>query len=633
MKKFLHYTISLSFLIIGSSTFSQVFYTEDFDGAITWTINTDLGAEGSSPNVWYISCQEEGVGAGACGASCGAGNKTLHVGTGVFGDLGASYYEAADGSTTTERRAESADISTVGETSITLDFDLIGWGGEVNDYCELFYSIDGGGTWTSLASPVGSLCCGGVPCGGGLQGLWQTNTYALPAACEGITNLRISFVWKNLDNGTATDPSFAVDNLTLTSGGAPPPTVWANFSPSRPEICVGDCITVADASTGSITGWAWTFSDVSMSPLTGMDPGTICFDNVGSQDITLTVTDGTTFDDTTITIIVDPLPTVTATAIPNDSICNGDQVTLVGGGAVSYSWDGGVSDGVPFIPTATATYTVTGTDANLCENDATITITVMDCIPLEAGFSYPDPVCKGNCLTLTDTSHGAPTSWSWDFGDAATPSTSTDQNPVVCFDTVGVFDIQLTVMDDFGQTSSTTNQITVFPQPVVTALADTTIDLGGEATLTAVDTINGLTYLWTENYYLDCNTCPITVARPQYDTMYVITVTDTNGCSAMDTVNVMVNFIEGIGVPSAFSPNGDGNNDVLFVKGIGITELNFSVYNRYGQKVFETQDQNIGWDGKFHGKDENQGVFLWILEYTFYNGSGGVKKGNTTLIR
>ena len=125
----------------------------------------------------------------------------------------------------------------------------------------------------------------------------------------------------------------------------------------------------------------------------------------------------------------------------------------------------------------------------------------------------------------------------------------------------------------------------------------------------------------------------MTFAAPFENTDYIVIHTDQNGCTAQDTVTVQVNFIEGIGVPTAFSPNGDGNNDVLYVLGFGIESMRFSVYNRYGQKVFETTDQNIGWDGTHHNKDVNQGVFTWVLEYNLLNGSGGILKGNTTLIR
>ena len=96
---------------------------------------------------------------------------------------------------------------------------------------------------------------------------------------------------------------------------------------------------------------------------------------------------------------------------------------------------------------------------------------------------------------------------------------------------------------------------------------------------------------------------------------------------------VLVNTANGVGVPSAFSPNGDGFNDVLFVKGYGIDAINFTIYNRYGEVVFFTTDQSIGWDGTFKNQEENPGVFTWVLNYNLSNGKMGLLKGNTTLIR
>ncbi|MEY8861382.1 hypothetical protein, partial [Tenacibaculum singaporense] len=91
---------------------------------------------------------------------------------------------------------------------------------------------------------------------------------------------------------------------------------------------------------------------------------------------TVTGTDANGCENTAqVTITVNPLPTVTANASAT-TVCAGESVTLTGGGADSYVWDNGVSDGVSFVPTATTTYTVTGTDANGCENTAQVTITV-----------------------------------------------------------------------------------------------------------------------------------------------------------------------------------------------------------------------------------------------------------------
>lgn len=116
-------------------------------------------------------------------------------------------------------------------------------------------------------------------------------------------------------------------------------------------------------------------------------------------------------------------------------------------------------------------------------------------------------------------------------------------------------------------------------------------------------------------------------------TTYHVMYMDPYGCSSSDTVLVLVNYSKRIGVPSAFSPNGDGNNDVLFVKGQGIVGMSFQVFNRYGELVFQSDDQRIGWDGTYKNRDENPGVFTWVIYFTFEDGELRMLKGNTTLIR
>ena len=86
-------------------------------------------------------------------------------------------------------------------------------------------------------------------------------------------------------------------------------------------------------------------------------------------------------------------------------------------------------------------------------------------------------------------------------------------------------------------------------------------------------------------------------------------------------------------IPNAFSPNNDGKNDVLFVRGNYITKLYFAVYDRWGQKVFETKDMSKGWDGTFKGKRIDPAVFGYYLEGECEGGDKFFKKGNVTLLR
>ena len=174
--------------------------------------------------------------------------------------------------------------------------------------------------------------------------------------------------------------------------------------------------------------------------------------------------------------------------------------------------------------------------------------------------------------------------------------------------------------------------MTVNALPIISTQLDTIIELGGEANLIATCPSDGA-YSWSPTQYVDCPDCGITTTSPEDSTMYTVTFIDENGCKDQDQVMVLVNFIKGVGLPTAFTPNGDGANDILFIKGVGLAAVSLVIYNRYGEVVFETTDQNIGWDGTFKGREENPGVFTWVLQYDFITGDRGMQRGNTTLIR
>jgi gliding motility-associated-like protein len=497
---------------------------------------------------------------------------------------------------------------------------------------------DAGGTWTetSGASSGAAFTAG--------TGMFDGN--GLPIG--GIYTFDYSVI------GNAPCPD-ATSTVTITIDNCASP-LSALFTTTVTTVCEGTTLTFTDASvaTGTaITNWAWTFDGG--TPVIGQGPQDYTFNTPGSIDVVLGISDGTLNDTYTQTIIVNSAPQAgndnavnfCGNAIPATSPL--DLNILLGGGQDAGTWTetSGTSSGAAFTAgngvfngaglanggVYTFVHTVTGV-APCTDASATITVTVTDCVTMLAGFEYSDNICVGSCVTFTDTTTGNPVSWSWDFGTDASPITSTDQSPgLVCFNTVGIYTIQLTVTDAAGASNSTTNSITVFDLPTITAYHDTLIDLGGEVELNSFTPSFG-DILWTPNtYYINCDTCAITYAQPQLNTDYFVTITDPNGCTAHDTVQVMVNFIEGLGVPQAFSPNADGNNDLLVVKGFGITKLKFSVYDRYGKLIFQTEDQEHGWDGSFNGKPLNPGVFVWTLEYALLNNSTGLLKGNTTIIR
>jgi gliding motility-associated-like protein len=122
---------------------------------------------------------------------------------------------------------------------------------------------------------------------------------------------------------------------------------------------------------------------------------------------------------------------------------------------------------------------------------------------------------------------------------------------------------------------------------------------------------------------------------PQQTTQYELVVKDFKFEETRDTITVYVEdcFTDKIYVPNIFSPNGDGNNDILFVRSEYIQSLSFKVYNRWGEMVFEGKDINEGWNGEQKGKRCDPAVFVWYLEAVMTNGSEVQLSGNVTLVR
>lgn len=211
---------------LGTGKAQTVIWQETFDGTGNWgMLNQSAGSEGCNANPFYISCQENGNAVGTCGSGCGS-NSTLHVGSIAYGDIGAAY-DAGGGpacggllacifgglcNTTTDRRSTSATISTTGYNNISLEFDYIEMGSGGNDNCVVEYSTNSGSTWQLLQDTPKTINTG---CGG--QGRWTHLAIPLPAACENISTLQVAFHWRNNNDAAGTDPSFAVNDVMLTT--------------------------------------------------------------------------------------------------------------------------------------------------------------------------------------------------------------------------------------------------------------------------------------------------------------------------------------------------------------------------------------------------------------------------------
>lgn len=178
--------------------------------------------------------------------------------------------------------------------------------------------------------------------------------------------------------------------------------------------------------------------------------------------------------------------------------------------------------------------------------------------------------------------------------------------------------------------SSQPVMLTVHSLPLAEAGQDTTIMAGNTLQLNAT---GGVSYQWVPSTDLSNPNIPNPVTSTLENISYIVYVTDAFGCSASDTINITVDETTDIFIPDIFSPNGDGQNDILYVRGKGIKELDFVIYDRWGEKIFETNDINTGWDGTYKGSKLFTAVFYYYIKAAFYDGNNYEGKGNITLVR
>ena len=167
----------------------------------------------------------------------------------------------------------------------------------------------------------------------------------------------------------------------------------------------------------------------------------------------------------------------------------------------------------------------------------------------------------------------------------------------------------------------------------VTASPISTSILSGQSVV--INAFGAASYQWSPPDDLSCSTCASTSASPTATTLYTVTGTAPNGCTGQAEVMIYVTEVCGdIYVPTIFSPSSLNNeNKQACVYGNCIAELDYSIYDRWGQSVFETKDQNACWDGKYKGKELNAGVFAYKLTIKLQSGDFVIRSGNITLLK
>lgn len=426
------------------------------------------------------------------------------------------------------------------------------------------------------------------------------------------------------------------DSTTVTIVVNPTPT--ASFS--NTVTCVGDTFHFTDMSLpngSTIVSWSWDFGDGGMSSL--QNP-THIFTGNGPFNVTLTVVNNFGCDDDyTLTVVPYPLPEVDFTRdLPclNQPTQFTDLTTILSGTLVSWSWsfgDGGTST----LQNPTHTYTSTG--------DFTVTLVVTSnhgCVdsitkiihidPLVVAYASPDTMaCYGELIELR--------AWGglWYHWEPATEVVYAD-SAVTYVAPSQTMTFTVTVSDSCSADTETVT-VTVFPLPNLDVSPDQSIYPGDEAEIWANGYPDVIDYTWTPTSSIvspSTEDDPELTVQPENTTVYTITVTDINGCQKTGYVVVKVLDVV-IAVPNAFTPNGDGHNDEVYVITIGEAHIDFfRIYNRWGELLFETNGTGpgTGWDGTFKGVEQPVGAFTYVVNVPDGpHQKGGVLSGSITLMR
>ena len=332
-----------------------------------------------------------------------------------------------------------------------------------------------------------------------------------------------------------------------------------------------------------------------------------------------------------------------ATFIVNDTvICNGDSLTLKGAGANTYKWYNNnilirTSNEDSLRIGAAGNYLLVVNNGQ-CNSLPSISIPIIDYVVPFYSIQYQLITCRNTDLIInTDAVDKYKLHFAWDFGDStyfnlANPGTHSYQNK-------GNYVMQLKVTNDYcpkyeyvlvGDTVKVKDPLTPsFFTLFLLADQDTLlnpmkIDVGYNA------------YQWNPSTYLSDAFIANPILRPSKSITYTLTRIDPlTGCKVEDVYNMDVSNEIVVAIPKAFTPNGDNLNDLLKVAhGAGLkTFNNFILFNRFGKIVFQTNDLNTGWDGKYNGVEQEMDAYTYLVDYITYKEEHIKKTGSVLLMR
>ncbi len=460
-----------------------------------------------------------------------------------------------------------------------------------------------------------------------------TDTLPTVNGCDSIIVTQLS-VNPTYDT-TYTDTICAGNNYTLPGGSTVNTPGIYNDTLSTVNGCDSAfhvTLVVLPASTTTVTdticnGASYTLPDGSTVTSSGSYP--ITLQNSFGCDSIVT---------TQLTVI-----SVAVTATGTNLLCNGDNTGAISGLAVNgvspYSYSllqGGntlaTNTSGTFSSLAAGTYDVSATDTYGCT--ATSTTTITEPLLLQASATSTDVTCPGyQDGSITVTATGGTTPWLF--------TVNAQSNNGGQFGGLAAGNYTYVLTDNNGCVDTGTISLTEPQAIIVTLVPDSLVlNLGESAQVNANTNYDpNVIYNWTPAAGLSCADCSSPVVSTYNSTTYQLQLTvDINGNNCVTNASLPVTVIPryDLYIPNAFTPNGDGQNDVFMLFGNmpAVKMVEGTIFNRIGEKVFDTNDINFGWDGTFKGKPAAEGVYSYVIRVVFIdNYTPKMYKGTVTLIR
>ncbi len=455
------------------------------------------------------------------------------------------------------------------------------------------------------------------------------------------TSIDSAFVY---GNGTLTfyvlafnDNCYDIDSVTITFHKPSP----ISLSTTNLQGCNPLTVNFSNNS-GPHDSFLWDFGNGDTDS-TNLNP-TVTYTIPGNYNASLSIFDSICNSSFTQNITVEVYPSVTVSTPSDITTCDSAIIYANSTNATDYIWSTSPnftdtinnnlnSDSLIVYPTDTTTYYIMATNGNCSAMDSIKINFIGVRINVENGA-----ICSGQNDTLTAVNlTGMPLTYSWTPISEIISGTNTS---TVVVNPVNDLTYYVTAQNSLGCSTfdSAIVYVSGFDPSIINISADNDTLYVGDGTYLHIFPDSAFSYEWTPSNSLNNSTIANPYATPTFNTTYTVLLTENSStCSYIRTITIYAWELNckdpDVFLPNAFTPNGDSENDVLYLRGKFVEEMNLKIYNRWGELVFESNQQNVGWDGTYNGKPVDPAVFVYHLTVKCVDGQEYFKKGNVTVIR